>query len=205
MIFLESVRNGTRTETLGSERETSNFPGNHPANLPIRRTQESHDSVAFEQLFKQFYKPLCSFCVRLVLVSEVAEEIVSDLFFSIWKNRSRFAIKNPRAYLYSAVRNRCLDYLRTKKIVFCTLESAAHLPSENHTLHEALEHQELESRVHVGIRRLPRRCKMVYELSRDGMKYKDIAVALNISIKTVETQLSKALRELRKVREFGET
>lgn len=205
MIFLESVRNGTSAETPRSEREISIFPGNHSADSPIRLAQESHDSIAFARLYKQFYKPLCSFCVRLVSVSEVAEEIVSDVFFSIWKNRRRFAIKNPRAYLYNAVRNRGLDYLRTKKIVFCTLESAAHLPAENHTLHEALEHQELESRVHVGIRRLPRRCKMVYELSRDGMKYKDIAVALSISIKTVETQLSKALRELRKVREFGET
>ena len=149
------------------------------------------------------YKPLCAFCMRMVFLREVAEELVSDVFVGIWKNRNRIEASNVRAYLYVAVRNRAIDFLRPKRMNFCTLESAVHLPSESYTLHDILEHRELVMRMDARINLLPKRCKMIYELSRnEGMRYKEIALRLNISVKTVEAQLGKAIRELKKANEI---
>ena len=171
-----------------------------PESGVILRLQERDDHVAFTCLFNQMYKPLCCFSLRLVFLKEVAEEVVSDVFCSLWRNRRHVPIMNVKAYLYRAVYNGSIDYLRSAKKKFCSLDAAAHLPAERFTLHEMLEHSEYEARVSGRVKRLPRACKMIYRMSREeGMKYSEIASALNISVKTVETQVSKALRELRKV------
>jgi RNA polymerase sigma-70 factor, ECF subfamily len=167
------------------------------------RVLDEDDYTAFQFLFHKMYRPLCSFCEKFVGIREVAEEVVSDVFYTIWKNRHRITVTSPKSYLYTAVRNRAFDYLRGfNRTVCCELEHAAHLPSDNHTLHDALEHAELELQLNQGIGSLPRQCKIIFELSRDeGLKYKEIAEELSISIKTVEAQIGKALKHLRKVRE----
>lgn len=167
------------------------------------RILNADDYDAFQLLFRKMYAPLCDFCERFVQVREVAEELVSDVFCTIWKNRNRLQVVSPKSYLYTAVRNRGFDYLRgVNRMSWCELEHAAHLPSENHTLHDALEHAELEMQLNQGIGMLPKQCKIIFELSRDeGMKYREIAEELCISVKTVEAQMGRALKHLRKVRE----
>ncbi len=169
----------------------------------MRKVQLGEDETAFRELFRRLYRPLCSFCERIVFAREVAEEIVSDVFCTIWKNRYRLSVSSTKSYLYAAVRNRAFDYLRSAdRRSWCELELAEHLPAENHTLHDAVEHAELELHFDQCVRTLPRQCRLIFELSRaEGKKYREIADELKISIKTVEAQMGRALKQLRKARE----
>ena len=185
--------------------KSASFPGiltDSTVDDLMDRILGADDYSAFEVLFQKMYSPLCHYCEKIVLVREVAEELVSDVFYSIWTNRSRLQILSPKSYLYTAVRNRGFDYLRrVNRMSWCDLELAAHLPSENYTLQDALEHAELKMQISQGIGMLPRQCKIIFELSRDeGMKYREIAEELCISVKTVEAQMGRALKRLRKIR-----
>lgn len=192
---------------LGRESEnTTAFPGileTASVDELLGRVLDSDDYYAFQLLFHKMYMPLCSFCERFVLIREVAEELVSDVFYTIWKNRGRLQVVAPKSYLYTAVRNRGFDYLRgVSRMSLCELEHAAHIPSENHTLHDVLEHAELEMQLNQGIGTLPKQCKIIFELSREeGLKYREIAQELSISVKTVEAQMGRALKRLREFRE----
>jgi RNA polymerase sigma-70 factor (family 1) len=189
-----------------SEQKVTEFPGisdSEGLQFLMNRVLEGDDYNAFERLFHKMYTPLCSFCERIVLIREVAEELVSDVFYTIWKNRARIKVASPKSYLYTAVRNRGFDYLRgVHRMSWCELEHAANVPSENHTLQEALEHAELEWHISQGIGMLPKQCKLIFELSRDeGLKYREIAQELSISVKTVEAQMGRALKRLRQIHE----
>jgi len=165
----------------------------------IMRVIEGDDYFAFELLFKKMYNPLCQFCIKFVKSSEVAEELVSDVFYSIWKNRNRLIISSPKAYLFTSVRNKAYDHLRkVKKQIHCDLENATNIPADTANSQEILVLNELTARMEQSIARLPKQCRLVYELSRDqGLKYKEIATILQVSVKTVETQMGRALKHLR--------
>lgn len=165
----------------------------------IMKVVNESDYMAFQLLFKKMYAPLCQFCIRFVKSPEVAEELVSDVFYSIWKNRSRLSISSPKAYLFTSVRNKGFDYLRKiKKMVHCDLDDATHLPANGANSQEILVLHELTTSLEQSIARLPKQCRLIYELSRDqGMKYKEIAATLQVSVKTVETQMGRALKHLR--------
>ncbi|HEY9047648.1 MAG TPA: RNA polymerase sigma-70 factor [Ohtaekwangia sp.] len=180
-----------------------NFPGNSSKQFDIdllmERVLRENDYLAFQKLFNGMYTPLCMFCVKFVQVKEVAEELVSDVFYTIWKNRQQIEISSPKAYLFTAVRNRAFDHLRKiKKTVWCDLEEATQMATEIADSQELLIQQEFNRHVEKSVARLPRQCRLIFEMSREhGFKYKEIASALNISIKTVETQMSRALKHLR--------
>ena len=165
----------------------------------IMRVIEGDDYFAFELLFKKMYNPLCQFCIKFVKSSEVAEELVSDVFYSIWKNRNRLIISSPKAYLFTSVRNKAYDHLRkVKKQVHCDLENATNIPSDTANSQEILVLNELTACMEQSVARLPKQCRLIYELSRDqGLKYKEIATILQVSVKTVETQMGRALKHLR--------
>ncbi|SKC87064.1 RNA polymerase sigma-70 factor [Ohtaekwangia koreensis] len=188
--------------TIYSE-SASKFPGTSKdasdINLLMDRILQKNDYAAFQKLFTDMYPHLCVFCVKFVHVKEVAEELVSDVFYTIWKNREQITMTSPKAYLYTAVRNRAFDYLRKiKKTIWCDLDEITQLAAENIDSQELLIQQEFNSRVEKSVASLPRQCRLIFELSRDhGFKYKEIATKLNISIKTVETQMSRALKHLR--------
>ena len=165
----------------------------------IMRVIEHDDYNAFESLFKKMYNPLCQFCIKFVKSPEVAEELVSDVFFSIWKNRNRLIISSPKAYLFTSVRNKAFDHLRkVKKQVHCDIENATNLPADTANSQDILVLHELTASMEQSIARLPKQCRLIYELSRDqGLKYKEIATILQVSVKTVETQMGRALKHLR--------
>jgi RNA polymerase sigma-70 factor (ECF subfamily) len=180
------------------------FPGirtGHEVDIDglIMRVIEGDDYFAFELLFKKMYSPLCQFCIKFVKSPEVAEELVSDVFYSIWKNRNRLIISSPKAYLFTSVRNKAFDHLRkVKKQVHCDLENASNLAADTANSQEILVLRELTATMEKSIARLPKQCRLIYELSRDqGLKYKEIATILQVSVKTVETQMGRALKHLR--------
>jgi RNA polymerase sigma-70 factor (family 1) len=180
------------------------FPGKRNDTLdPIEdlmvKILRDNDYESFQSLFKKMYSPLCVFCFKFVGIREVCEELVSDVFYNIWKNRARLEVSSPKAYLFTAVRNRGFDYLRKfKRNILCDLQEATHVSSGACDGENMIIQEELQQLLDGSIARLPKQCRLIFELSRDqGMKYREIALMLNISIKTVETQMGRALKHLR--------
>lgn len=123
---------------------------------------------------------------------DTSKNIVHEVFIQLWeKFDSLPADANYKSYCYTAVRNRCLNYIRDKK-KFVTIENVPdHGASETNTSLEAVE---LGEKIEAALASLPEKCRMVFELSRlEGLKYAEIAEKMNISVKTVEAQMSKAL------------
>jgi RNA polymerase sigma-70 factor, ECF subfamily len=159
------------------------------------------DYKAFEQLFLLSYSPLRSFCKRIVHINEVAEELVSEVFFKIWNNRKAIVItSSPKSYLYAAVHNISLDHLRKeKRYILTNLDKAASMPCNFLDPQKGCEYDELQVKIEVAVGKLPRQCKQIFQLSREqGLRYNEIAVKLQLSVKTIETQMGRALKSLRK-------
>jgi RNA polymerase sigma-70 factor (ECF subfamily) len=166
----------------------------------LTRVLEHDDYIAFEKLFIFNYNPLRNFCKKIVRINEVAEELVSEVFLKIWSNRKHIVISSsPKSYLYTAVRNISFDHLRKEKhSVLAGLEEAAMVPCDSSDPHRWSEYQELQGRIEKAVDSLPRQCKLVFRMSRDhGMKYNEIAEELQLSVKTIETQMGRALKSLR--------
>jgi len=195
------VHDISTTNAFGSATEFPGIPRRNATEVEvlIMRVIEQDDYLAFQVLFKRMFSPLCQFCIKFVKSPEVAEEVVSDVFYSIWKNRKRLMVSSPKAYLYTSVRNKGLDHLRKiKKMVHCDLDSATHLIADSADGQEMLVLSELASVMENSIAKLPKQCRRIYEMSRDeGLKYREIASILQVSVKTVETQMGRALKHLR--------
>lgn len=155
---------------------------------------------ALELLFKLHYTGLCRYCLRYVKQGELAEEIVQDTFVAFWeKDIDLPGPSAAKAYLYTAVRNRSINYLKS-----------AHARQQfqgddpllgqlaTDTTQEQLDFQELSVLVEAGIEKLPERCRTIFEMSRlGGFSYQEIAAELALSPKTVENQMGIALRKLK--------
>ncbi len=158
------------------------------------------DKAAFEQLFREYFKPLTAFAKKYVGDIDVAKEIVHEVFINLWTKKESIDIeKAVKSYIYTSTYNRSLNYLRDNK----KFERNADL--ESNSINESIwnysdqvETLELEEKINKTINSLPEKCREVFILSRyDGLKYHEIAEKLNISVKTVESQMSKALMVLR--------
>jgi RNA polymerase sigma-70 factor, ECF subfamily len=159
------------------------------------------DYDAFEQLFMVSYSPLRSFCKKIVHINEVAEELVSEVFFKIWNNRKVIVItSSPKSYLYTAVHNISLDHLRKeKKHILTNIDKAVAIPSDFPDPQMGYEYEELQVKIQGAVNKLPRQCKQIFQLSREqGLRYSEIAEKLQLSVKTIETQMGRALKSLRK-------
>lgn len=137
-----------------------------------------------------------------------AEEIVQEVFFRIWKNRDELDEKKSiNAYLFTAVKHNCFNLLQHWKVENKYAELLHYvyqsMPGESST-HESFIAQELEKDFQKALQQLPSECRKIFELSRfEGLKYQEIATRLNISIKTVETQMARALHKIRlQLREY---
>lgn len=148
-----------------------------------------------EKLFKEYFKPLCGFAVKYVADLDDAKNIVHEVFVSLWEKWGSFGPEvNYRAYLYTAVRNRCLNHLRDRKN---TVGIEAITQQAADPAHE-LETKELQQEIDYAIQTLPEKCRMVFEMSRfEGLKYTEIADRMGIAVKTVEAQMTRALSLLR--------
>jgi RNA polymerase sigma-70 factor, ECF subfamily len=162
----------------------------------------SRNLHAFEQLFKSLFKPLCAFATKYVGDTDEAKNIVHEIFVALWEKYETLpADTNYKSYLYTSARNRCLNYIRDKKKHLMLEQLTDHPATE---LETALEATELENKIDHVVQSLPEKCRMVFEMNRiEGLKYAQIAEKMQISIKTVEAQMSKALSILREqLKEF---
>jgi len=160
------------------------------------------DHDAYKKLFLVFYKDLKRFSYSFVQSNEVAEEIVSDAFVNLWKNRMRLLeIENLKVYLYVAVKNLSIRHSnRNNRDHLISLDDlAVDIPSTNgYTNPEELcISAELAAAIHTAIQNLPPRCKIIYKLIReDGLRYKEVADILHLSVKTIDAQMAIATRKI---------
>lgn len=157
------------------------------------------DKSIFDEIFKMYYTPLCHYCMRYVSDLEVAEEIVQDLFFKLWLKRDDLLIHSSlQSYLYQAVKNHSLNYIYQLKIQEKHRKYVGFNVKDSHDPVDNLEEIDLEILIREAVLKLPAKRREVFELSRhEGLKYAQIAEKLDISVKTVEAQMSKALEHLR--------
>lgn len=147
-----------------------------------------------EELFVAFYSPLCNFALKYVSDSFVAEEIVQNLFIDIWEKDSFKNIENPERYLIRGVKFKCIDFLR-KDDPTVSQDSITELGAEDTN---ELQEEDIEPLLHYFAAKLPPKTREVFLLSRQsGLSYKEIAEELDISPKTVENQMSRALRMMK--------
>jgi RNA polymerase sigma-70 factor (ECF subfamily) len=166
----------------------------------VRRIREG-DERALEVVFRMHFAGMASFVERYVHTPDVAEELVQDIFLKIWTKRTQLAeIESLKTYLYRAARNQALNYLRRGKLERRWAEEQAleGEPATTFAADDDASGSELAAALQEAIDRLPPRCREVFLLSRDGgLTYSEIARALGISIKTVETQMGRGLKALR--------
>jgi RNA polymerase sigma-70 factor, ECF subfamily len=155
---------------------------------------------SFEQLFKQYYAPLVVYASKYVSGIETAREIVQDFFVRFYEKRSTINIDvSVKSYLYRAVYNCCINYINQKNIQERHLKNIDLERSVEENLENEINSVELQYKIAEVIEELPAKCKKIFKMNRiEGLKNDDIACQLNLSKRTVETQISKALKILRK-------
>jgi len=177
--------------------------------LFIRHAFTGDPSTGCELLFKSYYGVLCSYAVRFVYSKEVAEDIVGEVFYRFWeKEVFTYITTSYRAYLFSAVRNSALNYVKKEFVLrpvhYTAATDASNTPPDPFNI---LQAEELKKIIERTVHALSRKCQLVFLMNRvEGKKYTEIAAELNISVKAVEAHISKALDILRKVlqKEYAE-
>lgn len=155
------------------------------------------DEEAFSLLFERYYVPLCRYSRLIVRSEDPAEEVVVGLFIYLWEKRAEIRIRSSLcSYLFRSVRNRSLNYLRDVDPTVRLDDAVMELWSEEN---RTLEIEELNRFIEEAILSLPARCRDVFLQSRsEDLSNREIAIRLNISVKTVEAQISKALKIIRR-------
>jgi RNA polymerase sigma-19 factor, ECF subfamily len=171
------------------------FQDEHIALLLSKR-----DEAAFEQVFKTHYKNLHAYAFTILKDEEEAQEVVQQVFFKLWERSEHLSFSGPvAAYLYRAVHNESLNFLKHQKVkADHQLHVAYSMKSKSEHVHGKMATKDLQKRFTEALNELPEQCRTVFQLSRfEDMKYREIADKLDISVKTVENHMGKALKLLR--------
>ena len=159
------------------------------------------DVGQFESLFRSSYVSLVRYAKTLIKDHDTAEEIVQDLFFRLWQDKEKIKIESSlNGYLFRSVHNRCLHYIEHKRVVERHAEEMSNRqPESQESPSDILHYKELQARIARILERLPERCGKIFYMSRfEGLKYTEIAKKLSVSLKTVESNMGRALKEFRK-------
>ncbi len=166
----------------------------------IRRIRQG-DTGQFESLFRSSYVSLVRYAKTLVKDHDTAEEIVQDLFFRLWQDKEKITIESSlNGYLFRAVHNRSLHWIEHNRVVEKYAREAEYNQYQSvENPSEIIQYKELQSKIAKILARLPERCGRIFCMNRfEGLKYAEIAEKLSVSVKTVEANMGKALKEFRK-------
>ncbi len=175
----------------------------HPDIFLFQRLKKGN-IAALTKLHDKYFESLCNFAFLFLKDAMSAEEIVDDVFIHIWENREKLFIKtNVKSYLYRSTRNGVISYLRKNKMRFEALQlienkkQGTRFPLTPDTI---MVRKEIASRIEDILQQLPPQAGLVFRLHKvDGMKYAEIAEVLEISIKTVENHMGRALKIFRRI------
>jgi len=158
------------------------------------------DTQAYKQLFLLFYPSLVSFAVSITRSKEVSEEIVSDVFLKIWEKRQQLdKVENLSFYLFTAVKNKCLNQLQDQKnrVNLEINDAVIEFKSLYHDPEQRLISAETIKEIQKAVQDLPPRCRMIFKLVKEeGFRYKEVAELMQLSVKTVENQMSLAFKKI---------
>jgi RNA polymerase sigma-70 factor, ECF subfamily len=158
------------------------------------------DTSAFEKIYRSYVKQLCSFAAYYLKSFDIAEDIVQNVFLILWERRDSIRIDGClKTYLFTSVRNLSLNFLKHQTIHLNSLDIYSRLFSlPAATPHELAVQQEFDVLLTQALEKIPERCRIVFILSRYfDMKYAEIADILEISVKTVDAHMVKAVKNLR--------
>jgi RNA polymerase sigma-70 factor (ECF subfamily) len=167
----------------------------------IRCVTDKDDEKAFKELYYIYYDRLFRFAMHILRNEMECEEAVSDVFFNLWKNRKRLlSVDDMDAYLYRAVKNKCLHYkeknekhLRSEELSF-TVE---YVP-DSETPESRMIGDELSQQLTEAIESLPEKCRIIFKLAfEDDLKYKQISEILSLSVRTVDAQIAIAKNKIK--------
>jgi RNA polymerase sigma-70 factor, ECF subfamily len=160
-----------------------------------------NDPGSFRLLFDKYYTLLVRYALKITNNHIVAEEIVQEIFIKLWEHRDKVnECDSLSAYLYISTRNRCLNYFKSKIRSFTWEDNLENMDQvDDHTPLEILSYDELSRKIETATENLPEQCKIIFNLSRfSDLSNKEIAKHLSISEKTVENQMTIALKKLRR-------
>jgi RNA polymerase sigma-70 factor (ECF subfamily) len=167
--------------------------------MPPKSSQVSLDKLQFESLFRSHFRYLCHFAQQYVTDADAAQDICQKVFISLWEKREQMDPKQSiKSYLFTAVKNRCLNHIRDHKKYRSQILDLDCADFDVASEEEQLDVEELQAKIEQALSTLPEKCRQVFEMSRyQGMKYREIAEELDIAQKTVEAHMSKAMKTLR--------
>jgi len=171
-----------------------------PSDEIIVAALKSNDEKMFEQMFRHYYSSLCNYVINIIGDPDDAEDVVQQAMIGIWEKRNFLEVKvSLKSYLFRSVHNAALNKIRHEKVKSVHAEEHLHTAGiSSETSSEILSGKELHAKISEAIEKLPEQCRMVFKLSRfEEMKYSEIASHLDISVKTVENHMGKALKLMR--------
>ncbi len=167
----------------------------HTAEQALFARLKTGDVNAFEMIFKQYYSPLCSYAYTLLGNRDEAADTVQRIMTLLWEKCHDLDVQAGKSYLYTSVRNASLNAIKHRKV---RARHLGELDIENFQTEQQASEQPLQARINSALEKLPTQCRAVFELSRfEELRYAKIAEKLGISVKTVENQISKALKIMR--------
>ncbi|MGN6438934.1 MAG: RNA polymerase sigma-70 factor [Agriterribacter sp.] len=165
-----------------------------------KKISDNSDQQAYNDLFLRFYPSLKQFAFSFLKSKQLSEEAVSDVFIKIWEKRQELhTITNLKLYLFTSTRNAALNYLKKQKGLnnLHVEDYWVELNSIYFDPEQLMITAEMIARVHEAIQSLPARCRLIFKLVKEeGLKYREVAELLNLSVKTVENQMTLALKKI---------
>jgi RNA polymerase sigma-70 factor (family 1) len=180
-------------------KESDNYNLNTDSKLLINRLKRGEEA-AYEMLFREYYQLLTVFANKYVRNIETSKEIVQDLFVHLYEKRNQLDINSSlKSYLFRSTQNRSINYINAQKIRNKYAEHVKFNTSiEENSLENEVNKTELEHALYMAIDDLPPKCQTIFKMNRfEGLSNSEIAEKLSLSKRTIETQISKALKILR--------
>lgn len=154
------------------------------------------NEMAFSEFFDRYWVPLLDVAIKILKDVSYAEDCVQEVFTDLW-HKKFYPIQNPGGYLHRAIKYKCIDFIRKKKIPLETLDHTQYLIGGDMP-DQSIEYEEMHQLLDQSIKELPNQCERIFRMSRfEQMSNKEIAEQLNLSVRTVESHIAHALRLIR--------
>ncbi|MCH5599585.1 RNA polymerase sigma-70 factor [Niabella ginsengisoli] len=155
------------------------------------------DSVQYKSVFDLHYEALYGYACSMLKAETYVDDILQNIFIKLWQSKEKIKPETVKSYLYTSVRNECLNHIKHKGVQ-ATYAQTTMMAGSTSDHNNQTEQKELHEKIQYLVNQLPEKCAAVFYLCRQsGFSYKEVAEALDISVKTVENQMSKALKFLR--------